>query len=99
MPNYGQPEIVSNLSSELDENIMAGTDRNTSSDADITDETTKDTAARALNQFSAICSSKIDQKEWGKTVLTFDWSAGRIVRVEVQDTTTTKPIPPASNGG
>mgnify|MGYP003650994098 CR=1 FL=1 len=53
---------------------------------------TEETAARAYAQFTKICSDKIDTKSWGKTVLTFDWSAGRIVKVEVQDTTSTKPI-------
>ena len=61
--------------------------------------TTKDVAARAYNQFSQICSDKIDERAWGRTVLTLEWSAGRITRVEVQDTTTTKPVPPANNGG
>ena len=53
---------------------------------------TEDIAARAYSQFTKICSDKIDTKSWGKTVLTLDWSSGRIVKVEVQDTTTTKPI-------
>jgi hypothetical protein len=59
---------------------------------------TEEIAARAYNQFSQICSDKIDRRSWGKTVLTLDWAAGRITRVEVQDTTTTKPTPPANGG-
>jgi hypothetical protein len=61
--------------------------------------TTQEVAARAYNQFSKVCSDKIDERAWGRTVLTMDWSEGRITRVEVQDTTTTKPVPPTTNGG
>lgn len=60
---------------------------------------TQEIAARAYNQFSKICSDKIDERSWGRTVLTLDWSAGRISRVEVQDTTTTKPVSPVNHGG
>tara|TARA_B100000519_G_C14159002_1_gene398311 strand:+ start:154 stop:366 length:213 start_codon:yes stop_codon:yes gene_type:complete len=59
-------------------------------------DNTQQIASRAYNDYAQICSDKIDRKSWGKTVLTFNWSDGKITGVELQDTTTIKP---PSNGG
>lgn len=55
------------------------------------DNDTQQIAERAYNELAQICSDKIDRKSWGKTVLTFTWSNGKITGVELQDTTTIKP--------
>ena len=57
----------------------------------IQDQKPEQVLARAYNDFAAHCTDKLERGTWGKTVLTIDWAKGKIVRVEVTDTTTTKP--------